>query len=281
MEGICRIGNISKLMKREGLPNSSVGYISGMLQRVGDILGNKVSRFPSDSLQVSFCSDEIFSHGKPILITVAPESLTILGIELSEKRTSEAWQKHWLYIDSQGISPRAIIKDEGLAMIHAQELIYPDTTVQTDTFHAIAHRLGLWCNRLEKRALSKIRDEYEAARLLGNATSKKNQTKRRKAYHLAINEAKSAIHLYDDFVFIYQELLACLRLFDNEGNLRDKAQVLGDFQTALQMGLWLGNESLNSHFRYIGNREKELFTFFDVAEQVVTQLQAKYAPKVF
>ena len=95
-----------------------------------------------------------------------------------------------------------------------KNLIYPQIPVQSDTFHAIAHRLGLWCNRLEKQALSKIADEYEAVRLLENAKSKKNRSKRRKAYKLAIEQTKVAIDLYDNFIFVYQELLACLRLFD-------------------------------------------------------------------
>ena len=128
LEGICSVGNISKLMKRESLPNSSVGYISGFLHKTGDLLGNKLSMPLSESFQISFCSDEIFSSGKAILITVEPQSLAILGIELSESRTSEDWQNHWLHLDNQGITPSSIIKDEGVAMISAQKFNIPSDT---------------------------------------------------------------------------------------------------------------------------------------------------------
>ena len=278
MEGICSIGNISKLMKRESFSGSSVGYISKMLHKTGNTLGNKLFKLPSGSLQISYCSDEIFSGSKPILITVDPQSFAILRIELSETRKSEDWQTHWQNLDNQGISPSLIAKDEGVAMKNAQSILYPEVDVQSDSFHAISHRLGACCNRLEKQAYSSIAAEYEKVALLTNTKGDETRKKREQACIEAKNEAKLAIDLYNDFVFVYKELLACLCLFNKEGNLKNKQTIMANFSAALELGFLLENEVLDKHFKAINALKATLFTFYDAASQIITQLKAGYAP---
>lgn len=280
MEGNCSVGDISRLMKRESLPGSSVGYISEKLSETGTLLGNQLIGLRSGGIQVSFCSDEIFTGGKPILITVEPQSLAILGIELSETRKSEDWQSHWQGLSNQEMTPLLIAKDEGTAMKNAQATFYPDVNVQSDTFHAISHRLGAYCDRLEKQAYASITTEYEKEALWTNAKSEGSRKKWKQAYLEATNEAKLAINLYDNFVFIYRELLACLCLFDKEGCLRNKQVVMANFDAALELGALLENEALDKHFKAISALKDTLFTFYDAADKIISQLKKDYEPDV-
>ncbi len=68
-----------------------------------------------------FCSDEVFSKNKAILMTVEPKSLAILSIELSENRNGASWSSHWDDLLSTGYVPYLLCNDEGKGMASAKK----------------------------------------------------------------------------------------------------------------------------------------------------------------
>ena len=95
---------------------------------------------------------------------------------------------------------------------------------QSDTYHAIAHQLGSWADRLEKAAYKAIGVEQDCERKLGSAKSDRVQEKRWTDYEKAAEAAEKAITLYEDFSYLYRCILAELNVFDSNGNLRDRQQ---------------------------------------------------------
>jgi hypothetical protein len=105
----------------------------------------------------------------------------ILSIELAENRKGESWESHWKSLIAQGCKPLYIAKDEGLGMKLAKSEVFPEIGTQSDTFHAVAHRLGLWSERLQKGAYKRINQEYECLRLVENAKSEDTINGRKKS----------------------------------------------------------------------------------------------------
>lgn len=279
LEGKSTIEGISSVLKRFGLPHSSVGHISQELKRIGDKQGNLLALAGSD-LRVVFCCDEIFSKGQAILMTVDPISLAILHIELSGNRKGETWASHWGRLLSEGYAPIFLCNDEGLGMSSAQVAALPGTGRQSDTYHAVAHRLGAWAGRLEKAALKHIGEEYECKRLLENAKTGAARLKRHENHQKAVQKAQTSIALSDTFVFLYHCLLEAFHIFDAKGNLRDSDKALADFDTALVLIKSLGHQDIGKEIKSIESSKADLFHFMSVAQESVKQLTGQVPPDV-
>ena len=181
LEGRCSIISISQILKRFGISKyNSVGFISQVLQFAGDLLPNTLVNKDSCVKFVIIASDEIFSHLKPILISVEPVSSTILRIELADSRKIEVWKQHWECIDSSGYTAIYLVNDEGKSMSAAQKEVLADVIRQSDTFNGFAHRLGLWVDRLEKAAYKAIDHEYDRWNRLQSAKSDAVKEKRQR-----------------------------------------------------------------------------------------------------
>lgn len=103
-EGYCALEGISQILKQLGLPFSSVGYIS---QRLAAYARGVPSAGLTGARIVFLLCDEIFTLGRPILITAEPRSLAILKIELVDNREAETWKKHW-----EDLAEAGLIKDQ-------------------------------------------------------------------------------------------------------------------------------------------------------------------------
>lgn len=270
-EGKSPIEGISQILKRFNIPYNSVGFISQELQRIG-LQQSNVLKTNEKGFRVAICSDEIFSKGQAILMTVEPLSLSILHIELSENRKGESWEKHWNRVLDAGYIPIQLCNDEGTGMASAQESVLPEVERQSDTFHAVSHRLGLWVERLEKKAYGCIQDEYESYRLLDNAKTDDIFDKRYEKYVVAQKKTKVAIALFDDFAFLYHCLLSAFRIFDEKGDLKNSEIVVSDFDTALDLLKSLGHQAINKEIKSIESCKKDLFNFIPLAQQIVDTL---------
>ena len=72
----------------------------------------------------------------------------LFQIELSSNRTEKAWVSHFQKIKEQNISFSQITNDERAGMKAAVNLELSDIERQSDTFHAVSHRLGVFVDRL-------------------------------------------------------------------------------------------------------------------------------------
>jgi hypothetical protein len=271
MECKSPIEGISCFLSRFGQKYSSVGYISGLLQSIGTLLPS-IQTTNCEVLRVVFCSDEVFSKRAAILITVEPKSLAILSIELCENRKGESWEKHWTGLLEAGYIPFLLCNDEGTGMARAQKEVLPMTTRQSDTFHAISHRLGVLVERFEKAAFGAIEALYESERLVNSSKTSATWNKRFDQYIKKKTACDAAIRLSDSFTFLYHCLLEQLQLFDNQGVFKNITQVLADFDTALDYLIGLQQSAVTQQVKSIQACKGELFQFREMAKGIVAQL---------
>ena len=130
-EGHCSLERISQMIRQLGLPYASVGYLSQRLRAYAKTL-------PKDVLTgtriVFLLSDEIFTRGQPILMTVDPKSLAILKIELAQNREAETWRKHGEEMVEAGLIERpTVVSDQGPGLLKGCALM--GLTHPPDLFH--------------------------------------------------------------------------------------------------------------------------------------------------
>ena len=129
LEGRCSIGSIAELLKRFGGEKyHSVGWVSETLQFAGGQLSNTLVNEESGAKLVIMSSDEIFSHLRPILLTVEPVSSAILRIELADSRQVGVWREHWQCIEGNGYCAVYLVNDEGKSMSVAQKEVLAKVT---------------------------------------------------------------------------------------------------------------------------------------------------------
>jgi hypothetical protein len=272
MEGQSSIGAISSIMKRFEIENSSTGYISQILNNIGSLLPDTLS-VQDDEIQLAvFLSDELFSKQTPILVTVEPRSSAILRIELSDTRKADDWKNHWKLIEDNGYHAVYLVSDEGTALCKAHKEALGDTLRQPDTYHAIAHRLGLHVKQLEKRACTAIEQEYKRYDKLDSAVNDNVINKRIEQYEAACNKAMEKIECYESYDYLYQCLIKELHLFDDNGKLRNRQEAEGNIESALDMIDTLGIGYITKAVKKVRRTLPELLNYFDVARPIVQGL---------
>jgi hypothetical protein len=266
------IEGISSHLSRFGTSYSSVGFISQILKKIGEKQGS-VLFLGGSVIKVAFCSDEIFKKGEAILITVDAHSMAILSISWSKSRSGESWERHWNALLLAGYTPYLLCNDEGSGMSSAKKTIFPELVRQSDSFHAISHRFGLYVERYEKAALKAISNEYDCMGLVERSKTFPTYEKRYENYEKLCQITKKAIALYDNFVFLYHCLLEQLQVFDNQGYIKDFDKVLLDFDTALALLLTLKKDDIKAHVKHIEGCKEELFRFRKTAQTIVEALK--------
>lgn len=283
LEGRCSLNAMSTIMARFGLRWSSVGKLSQTLHAMGGLLPNTITLSPGAVRLVVFASDELFAGAQPILLTVDPQSSAILRLEVVDRRTWEAWARHWECLYDNGCQALYLVCDGGQALAKAQKTALADLIRQPDTYHALAHVLGAWETRLEKRAYAAITAEYTRLKALDAARSETVISTRIARYEAACRQADEAIARYDLFVYLYHELREQLRVFDDAGRLRDRAEAEAEMATALELLDTLGITALSKAVAKTRRTLPDLLAYFDVAQTVVTALvrELPIAPATF
>lgn len=273
LEGRCCIQAISTIMNRFGICPNSTGSISQYLTYFGSLLPNTLSSKNDETKIVVFLSDEIFSKNTPILVTVDAESSAILRIELTDTRKAKDWKKHWQCIEENGIFAAYLVCDEGTGLCAAKKEALTKIDRQSDTYHAIAHILGSWVERLEKAAYGKIVTEDNRYKILDSARSDEVIDKRIKQFEEAQKDAIEAIELYDSFQFLYNCLIEQLRVFDENGALRYREDAEENIIIGLDLIETLGKNALTTAAKKVRRTLPQLFKYFDVAKEIIRNLE--------
>jgi len=272
LEGRCSIESISILMKRYEKKLSSVGSISHYLSLFGSLLPHTQSTDETTQM-VIFLSDEIFSKSLPILVTVEPISSAILKIELADTRKAEDWKKHWRCLEKNGYYATYLVSDEGIGICTAHEEALPDIMRQPDTYHAIAHRLGLWVHYLESATCKAIEEEDKCRKKLDSAKSDEVIKKRANKYVMQKRDTIEKIDRYEDYHFLYLCLIEELKIFDTSGNLRNRKKAEGNINTALDLLETLKIVKLTKTINKIRRTMPDLLNYFDIAQSIVSDLK--------
>jgi len=203
-----------------------------------------------------FLCDEIFSKSLPILVTVEPISSAILKIELADTRKAEDWKKHWKCLEANGYYAIYLVSDEGIGICTAHKEALADIIRQPDTYHAIAHQLGHWVKFLENVAYKAIKEEYDRYDKLDSAKTDNVMDKR-----IDQHEKAQKIALIEE-----------LKIFDNNGNLRDRKKAEANINAGLDSLETLGDARLTKVVYKIRRTMPELLNYFDVAKSIVDEL---------
>ncbi len=273
LEGRCSIGAISTLMKRFDVENSSEGKISQTLQNIGGVLPKTLSTHDGNIHCVVFLSDELFAKGRPILVTVEPQSSALLCIELAETRQWKDWKAHWECLEDNGYHAIYLVCDGGQALSKAQKEALKEIFRQPDTYHAIAHVLGGYVKRLERYAYTAIAQEYAAEKKIKLASTTTTRKTCRADYTKARNRAAKKIELYEDYAYLYRCLVEELRLFDETGQLRNRQEAEGNMEAALELLDTLGVGYISDAVQKVRHTLPDLLRYFEVAASVVVQLE--------
>jgi len=271
LEARSSIGSISTVMNRFRHELSSTGSISQILSRVGGLLPTTISMKNGITQYLVFASDEIFSKSIPILVTVDPCSSAILRIELTGSRKAEDWKRHFECLYDNGVEAIYLVSDEGKGIRAGHAEVMSDVVRQSDTYHAIAHQLGSWMDRLEKAAYKAIGMEDECERRLDAAKSDEVQKKRLMDWEKSAEAATKAVTLYDDFMYLYRCILGELHVFDSNGNLRDREQAEEGIKVGLALIEGLNHNKITKAVNKVKRVLPDLFHHFDVAKKVVNE----------
>ena len=272
-EGRCSIDAISTLMKRDELPLSSQGSVSERLTRIGQLLPDTLSNESETAQLIVFANDEIYAKAQPILITVDPISSAILRIELADNRTADQWCEHYDGLLKNGFQPKQLTSDAGVGICAANAVTFADIPWQLDTFHSVAHRLGDWNRRLEKRIDSAIRYAAEREATLASAKSEAVIDKRLTLCFEADQAVEKASQLHADFHYLYREIIQQLHLFDATGQLRERSYVHGTMEAALTLMEELSHRAISKEVASVRRALPDCLTYFDEAETAVQQCE--------
>jgi hypothetical protein len=269
-EGYCALEGISQILKQLGLPFSSVGYISQRLAKYA----RAVPRDELSGAKIAFLlCDEIFTLGRPILITAEPRSLAILKIELVDNREAETWKKHWEELAEAGlIKQQTVVSDQGMGLVKGCALM--GLTHHPDLFHLL-RKLAKLGERFYRKALQAIAWEYERGDLeIGRSEGVINE--RRAAYEAAKAKAEEKIGRYDNFCYLWAALREALELFDSRGEIKELAWRQAEIEAILGLMRELGCEQLNQEVKSFASGLKGYWGYYQRAEQVYQGLIERY-----
>ncbi len=271
--GKCSLSAISELISLDnGVLPHSVCFISQFLSCLGAKLGKMVDW----QGQVHYASDEIFMVGhEPVLVTVDPVSSAILRMERLNVLNKEAWIQHWQELQDAGVMPLGIVKDEGVAMRAAYAQTQSDVALQTDTFHAVSHRLGVFTSRLEKAVDKAINYEWARQEVAQKAVSRRVKVQKQAAYEQVCSQTLIAIEQYEGFVFLYACLVEQFNIFDHQGNARSREFAIQEARCALDLMKQLAIPKLDAEIEGIEKILDELFNFLPKAQLIQYELEAQ------
>ncbi len=271
MEGQCSIGGISDIMKRFDCELSSTGSISNIMASIGGLLPMTISTGSDNVKYLVFASDEIFSKSTPILVTADPKSSTILRIELADSRKADDWKNHFQCIFNNGVKAIYLVSDDGAGLRAGHDEAMSDVVRQSDTYHAIAHQLGRWLHLLEAKAYKAIALEQERKRVLDSSKSDPVQDKRLARWIRAVEVARKAIELYENFCYLYRCLIAELNVFDANGNLRTRQEAADGIDVCLALIIELNHTAISVAAEKSRRTLPDLLHYFDVAKAIIDE----------
>jgi hypothetical protein len=270
LEGQCSLENISQIIKQLGLPHASVGYISQRLTAYARALPTEVI---SGAPIVFLLCDEIFTLGRPILLTVEPRSLAILKIELGDNREAETWKKHWEALADAGlIAHQTVVADQGAGLVKGCALM--GLRHHPDLFHLL-RPLAMCGERFYRQALAAIAWEYERGGV-GVGRSEPVINKRMASYEAAKAAAEEKIRQYDHFCYLWVELRKALELFDSEGRIPEGASRQAEMQAILELMRELGCEQLNQALSSFASGLESYWDYYQRAEASYQGLIQRY-----
>ncbi len=271
---------LSNFAQSQGIAYTSTNFISELIEVSGTLVGNTYDASQTPLL-VTFLCDEVYAGGQAILVTIEAQSMTALDIGLvDDSLTSADWEASFERLADNEIVPKALIKDQGRQMACATKVLPQHTIIGADTFHAIAHRLGIFRCRLKREVeTAQAREADRAARFAATKTYFTALKKEQEWEAAKIKTLQAMDHL-DWFDEHYFKIIQQLRPFTCAGIPREKEAAKLIMQQSIEALALLGIPKLEEQLQHIESllQNGQLLHFMDQVPQVHQQLQALLEP---
>jgi len=213
------------------------------IQRAAEVMAH----LPAPAAPIHAVSDELYDHGRPVLVLMDDEQLGVLLAAVEEEADATTWGVHLLDLKERGLQLAGLVSDQGSGMCSgvSEAGVVPDGAHGADTFHF---------QRDIRRYLSQLRhDRDRARRRLNKLTADLDyQTQPRRgrghprrptsleAYEQAVDQARTAAQRYQDAKFLIAEVEELLQPVDREGRLIPEQTARDGIQTAAELLRQLG-----------------------------------------
>ncbi len=152
-----------------------------------------------------------------------------------DKRTADKGSNHYQCLLDNGFIPDLLTSDAGIAISAANKETLKEIPWQLDTFHSVAHRLGLWDRKLKKAIDTATFYAADREKTLDSAKSDAVIEKRLNGCCDAEDAIKEAQGLHHDFHYLHIEIIHQLNSFDSMGELRKRKEAEETIEAALDL----------------------------------------------
>jgi hypothetical protein len=194
-------------------------WVQQQAHRAGQVLA--VLDGPTQAAATDLCADEIFFHGRPVLVGVEPHSMALLLCRRAADRTGPTWQQ--ALRSFAGLEYAACDQGKGLlaglqALAQARPAGAPRLEVGLDVVHT--ERAARTVLARDWRKLAACWEKAEQAdQALAAATDRRGKAARAGA---AWRQAAFAWSLYEQREAAWKRAKAALALFRPDGQLNDR-----------------------------------------------------------
>lgn len=267
---------LSNLGMGLGLPYTSINFISELLSVAGALVGSTYQS--EEKVELVFLCDEVYAAGQAILVTLDAQSMLVLDIKLVDgSLLGTDWEERFILLKANQVLAGTLIKDGGKQLQSASRVLSADTIIGADTFHAIAHRLGIYHARLVKGVrIAKEREDNRAERFASTKTYE-TALKKETEWELAKLKTLQAQDQLEWFEYYYFKMLYQLRPFTSQGLVRDKQKASQIIQESLQALSLLELPKLQKHLDHIAQliQDGTLLHYLDQVPILYQQLQSQ------
>jgi len=267
LQGDCSIGDISQILKMLQMPKNAVGAISQRLRELACALPKE--RLSLDCLIVLLI-DETFLGRKPILVIIDAKSHYIFRAILAPDRKADTWEALLKELKDGGMIIDYVVGDQGFGLRKGAEAA--GFAHHPDLMHLV-RIFGPWLWRYERIAIEAIKKEIEREKVFESAKSEANLTNRLQQYEEAVEEAEQAMRRYDNYAYLWGELIRAFDPFNADGSARTRSSVEGEIGAILELMESEFNDSkLHAAVRSFRKAVEEYWPYFERLEAIVEQL---------
>ena len=271
---------LSNLGKDWGGPYNSPSFISQSIEVAGTLLPSTLKS--EQPKQLTFLCDEVYSGKYAILVTIEAQSMAVLDIQLLDEPLSSAdWEERFKLLEANNLLASEVIKDQGKAMSAATNVLPEEVLIMADTFHAIAHRLGIYYGQLHSRLEKAMVKEEQLKGQLQRAVSEQMRLKQAKKLKEVQTRIAHLLDCLDWFEPAYYLIINQLRPFTSKGDVRDKASAQQAIQFGLDVLALLDLKGIQKQVKHIQKLldNGDLLRFMDKVPTLYEQWQQALAPQ--
>lgn len=274
METKGALHGLSNFAKSQGIAFNSTNFISEVLELAGTLVAdNYKSEAP---VLLTFLCDEVYSGGQAILVTIEAQSMMVLDIRLVVgSLNSKDWENSFTRMRNNQLLSKAIVKDQGKQMQTATAVLPEQTIIIADTFHAIAHRLGVFRMRLVKHLNTCEQKEADRAIRFQNTKSFPTALKIEQEWEAskyATLQAQDQLAWFDEYYF---KMIQQLRPFTSQGIPREKQNAKSTIKECIEALSLLASDKMLKHLEHIEKLldNGQLLAYMDQVPSLHQELQ--------